>query len=252
MRRKVLLTSPFLVLAALPATVFGQQPAENAEKKQAEHVAATCPKLGVKSATPQFIREGSPVTFAAEIAGGDPNVSPTILWSLSAGMIKADQGRHIEVDSTGAGSTRNITANLWVGGYAPDCATSASASVRVVPPAALADEFGEIAADKEKERLDNAAFRAAELNDRLSVIVYAGRTSVRGYTYSALKRIGSELVKTGLRPDRVVTTDGGFREQPAVELWIVPDGAEQPKPTPTVDRREIVYPKPVPKTKKKP
>jgi hypothetical protein len=37
-----------------------------------------------------------------------------------------------------------------------------------------------------------------------------------------------------LRADHVVVINGGLREEPMVELWLVPPGAEPPKPTPTV------------------
>ena len=255
MQRKAFLIILFFLAAMISVPVSGQQPAENAEQKPAEAKpkVSPCPKLAVKSATPQLIREGTPVMFAADIVGGDPEVTPNIIWNVSSGMIKAGQsGRHIEVDSTGAGAARELRAELWVGGYAPECGTTASVSVRVVPPAMLVDEFGELDPDKEGERLARAAAGLAEPKDKLFVMVYAGRTSVRGYTYTALKRIIDTFAKIEMPADRVRPVDGGFREQPAIEIWHVPEGAEQPRPTPTVDRREIVYPKPTPRKKPTP
>ena len=40
---------------------------------------------------------------------------------------------------------------------------------------------------------------------------------------------------------RITTIDGGFREVPITELWIVPPGAEPPKPTPTIKPDEVVH-----------
>ena len=39
---------------------------------------------------------------------------------------------------------------------------------------------------------------------------------------------------------RITSIDGGFREVPVTELWIVPPGAEPPKPTPNIKPDEVV------------
>jgi hypothetical protein len=39
----------------------------------------------------------------------------------------------------------------------------------------------------------------------------------------------------------IVLIDGGFMESMGVEIWIVPTGAEPPKPTPTVDAKDVVF-----------
>ena len=254
MRRNGILTTPFVLSAIFAMPGFSQDPAPpppETKPPAAEAKPAPCPRLAVKSSTPMFVREGGPITFVAEIAGGDPNVTPNILWAVTAGVIKDGQGtRRIEVDSTGAGDARQISAELWVGGYASECAASANAAVKVAPPASLIDEFGELPPDKESERIARAVSALAETTDKLFIVAYAGRTSVRGYTGSALKRAVTDLAKNEADPNRFRVVDGGFREHPAFELWLVPEGAEPPRPTPTVDRREIVYPKATPARKK--
>jgi hypothetical protein len=50
------------------------------------------------------------------------------------------------------------------------------------------------------------------------------------------------LVTRGMTARRVVVLDGGFRETPAFVFWIVQRGSEPPRPTPTINRNEIVYP----------
>ena len=124
--------------------------------------------------------------------------------------------------------------------------TQATATVKVVPPAAKADEFGQLDPDKENERLASLANALAQTDDHFYIIAYAGRTSERGYAATALKRMRTNLTTSGFDAGRLTVLDGGFREQPAFELWVVPQGAEAPKPSPTVDRREIVYPKAAP------
>jgi len=41
--------------------------------------------------------------------------------------------------------------------------------------------------------------------------------------------------------------DGGYRENPVVELWIIPAGAKPPVPTPTLSERDIRFRKGKPK-----
>ncbi len=41
--------------------------------------------------------------------------------------------------------------------------------------------------------------------------------------------------------NRLEVIDGGYREYPTLEFWIVPEGAEMPKPTPDFTKNEIVY-----------
>lgn len=251
MRKIVFVFTPVLsILAGI--TALGQEPAPpqpgRAAPAQAGAAASPCPRIDVQSSGQRGVREGQVVTLMANIQGGDPKVVPQIIWSVNGGTIKdGQQTRKVEVDTTGAGAYREITADVWVGGYPGECTgTQASATVRIVPPAAKADEFGELEPDRENERLANVTGAIAQTDDQLFVIGYAGRTSVRGYTATALKRIRTQLAASGFDLTRVMAVDGGFREQPAFELWVVPQGAEAPKPAPTIDRREIVYPRTTP------
>ena len=205
-----------------------------------------CPRIEVQSPAGRGggVREGQPVTFAANIAGGDQNVTPQILWTVNNGVIKdGQQTRRIEVDTTGAGSTRELTADIWIGGYSGECQSQASATVKIIPPASKADEFGELDTAKENERLSGVAGILAQTDDNLYIIAYSGRTSPRGHAATALRRIRTQLTTLGVSAGRIGVLDGGFRENAEYELWFFPQGAETPKATPTVDRKDIVYPK---------
>jgi hypothetical protein len=46
----------------------------------------------------------------------------------------------------------------------------------------------------------------------------------------------------GIYLGRIVTVDGGYREVPMTELWMVPRGSTPPKPSPTVDPSKIKPP----------
>lgn len=216
--------------------------APQASQNQQE-AASPCPQMQIQSQT-RTVREGQPVSFFARITGGDKAVTPSILWNLSSGLIQDGQGTaRITVDSTGAGMYREIVAELWLGGYAPECQLqSAPFRVAVVPPAAKFLEFGELGIEEENEKIAAAINAALQANDRLQVIGYAGRKSDRTYISTALRRMRDQIGKGGMQPARFAVYDGGFREEPVFEFWLVPDGAEPPRPTPTIDRKEIVYP----------
>jgi hypothetical protein len=43
----------------------------------------------------------------------------------------------------------------------------------------------------------------------------------------------------GVDPGRIVTVDGGYREDMTVELWIVPSGATPPTASPTLQQSDV-------------
>ena len=212
-----------------------------------EPKAMPCPNVSVQAQGARSVRDGQSITFGANIAGGDPKAQPTILWSTSAGVITEGQGtRRIVVDTTGAGDTpdREIKADIWVGGYSADCVLQASSTVKVVGSAKKFGEFGDLPAETVTFHLKTLAeFLSNNATDNLYIIGYAGRKSERGFAGNALRKMRTELTAAGVSPRRINAVDGGFHEEPLFDFWIVPPGAEPPRPAPTVDRREIVYPK---------
>lgn len=44
-----------------------------------------------------------------------------------------------------------------------------------------------------------------------------------------------------LPKDRFVLVNGGFRENTGVEIWLVPENAESPKPTPTISEKDVKF-----------
>lgn len=208
-----------------------------------------CPQIQVQVGNPRILRDGEQVVFAANVGGGDPNVQPIYNWSVSSGAIVSGQGtRNITVDSTGAGNDRQIIADLLMSGYSYECNVRANATVQVAAPAKKVDEFGDLPQQDEEGKLGSIInYLSQGTPDRVYIIGYAGRNNVRGYASDVLRRMKAFIAKAG-PADRVVAVDGGFREQPAYEIWVVPIGAESPKATPTIDRKDIVYPKPAPKT----
>jgi hypothetical protein len=199
-----------------------------------------CPTVDVSC--PDTGTAGTPVTFTANVSGGDSSVTPTFNWTVSAGTISSGQGTSsITVDTTGV--TGTITATVDVGGYDRSCSSSDSCTVSFpeVRTPRKVDEYGNIRFNDEKARLDNFAIELQ--NDPTAqgyLVCYGGRTGRTGEAQRRCDRAKDYLVTTrGLDASRVVTVDGGFREDLTVELWVVPSGATPPAASPTVDPSEV-------------
>ncbi len=105
------------------------------------------------------------------------------------------------------------------------------------------DTYKNIPTEDEEARLDNLAIYLLRDPEQVAYIyVYAGRLTCAGEAELHLKRIAHHLVKTrGIKPDRVILRDGGFREEETVELLLWPRVSEfdPPSATPTIDRSEV-------------
>ena len=206
-----------------------------------EVIPIPCPTVTVSC--PSDVQENQPITFTANVSGGDTNITPTYNWTVSAGTISSGQGTStITVDTTGLGG-QTVTATVDVGGYDRSCATSASCSTQVIRTAVAKkiDEYGNIRFNDEKARLDNFAIELQ--NDPTAqgyIVAYGGRRGRAGEAQARADRAKDYLVNTrGIDPSRIVTVDGGYREDLTVELWIVPTGAQAPPNSPTVDPSEV-------------
>jgi hypothetical protein len=201
-----------------------------------------CPTVRVSC--PDTVREGDTITFTADVSGGDTGVTPTYNWTVSAGTIVGGQGTSsIQVSTTGLGA-QTVTATVDVGGFDRSCSSSASCSTAVggVERPRKIDEYGRIEFNDEKARLDNFAI---ELQNNPTaqgyIIAYGGRRGRAGEAQARADRAKNYLVnERGIDSSRIVTLDGGYREDFTVELWIVPTGATPPAAEPTVDASEVV------------
>lgn len=199
-----------------------------------------CPTVNVTC--PDTVEAGQPITFTANVSGGDPNVSATYNWSVSSGSISSGQGTP-SITVTGAAGGTPVTATVNVGGYPPECNTTASCTttptIRAV--ARLFDQYGNIAFNDEKARLDNFAIQLQnEPGAQGYIIAYGGRRARANEAQARADRAKDYMVNTrGIDPGRIVTVDGGYREDLTVELWIVPAGAEKPALSPTLQSSDV-------------
>lgn len=207
-----------------------------------------CPTVSVSC--PSEVDDGAPLTFTANVTGGPSTLSPTYNWSVSAGTISGGQGTsEITVDTKGVGG-QTITATVELGGVDPACSRTASCStsVKTVVPnlPTKFDEYGNIRFNDEKARLDNYAIQLQNSpGSQGYIIAYGGRRGVAGEAQARADRAKNYLVNTrGIEAGRLVTVDGGYKEELTVELWIVPTGANPPTASPTVDASEVQTVKP--------
>ncbi len=190
---------------------------------------APCPQVSVSC--PADVPEGTPITFTANVQGGDTSVSPTYNWSVSAGTITSGQGTTtITVDTANLGG-QTVTATVDTGGFAPACSTSASCSTQVQTPTIINpikfDEYGNIRFNDEKARLDNYAIQLQNDPGAEGYIIAYGTCTGEGQTRA--DRAKNYLVSNrGIDAARIVTVDGGCRADLTVELWVVPTSAVKP------------------------
>lgn len=199
-----------------------------------------CPTIALNC--PDTVAAGQSATLTATVTGGDPNVTPTFNWTVTAGTITSGQGTPtITVDTTGLQGS--FTATATVGGYDPSCPNTATCDVGIIgkPTPTRFDEFGNIANDDAKARLD---LYAVELSNnpqnQATIVTYGGRRGVRGEAERRSTFARDYLVnQRGVDAARITTVDGGFREEASTELYIVPAGADQPVASPNVDASEV-------------
>lgn len=188
------------------------------------------------------VNVGDKLTITANVSGGDQNVTPTYNWTISASTIESGQGTStIEVSTSELSDGGTITATVDVGGFDRSCSTSSSCTTTVMKKAEARkiDEYNTPLKD-ENARLDNFVIELQ--NDPTAqgyVVAYGGRKGRASDGQKAANKSKKYMVtKRGLDTARVMIINGGLREMPMTELWIVPSGAEPPTPTPTVDPRE--------------
>ena len=105
------------------------------------------------------------------------------------------------------------------------------------------DEFGNVTCEDELARLDN--FTNELLNDANAqgyLIVYGGRRGRRNEAKARAARMKFYLVRNrGLDAKRIITLDGGYREELTTELWVMRRGGSAPAPTPSVNPGDVKH-----------
>lgn len=189
----------------------------------------TCPTLSI-SGPSGVTQPGEAMTFTANVSGGD---SLTYNWTVSAGTIESGQGTpSITVRTTRDMANSNVTATLNIGGTDPACncqkEISDSGSVAALPSNITVDEFGPVANDDLKARIDNFYVQLGNNPGAQGYIINYG-------TAAEIKKrnavINAHIRMRGLDASRVTFIEGpsdgsGIR----TKLIISPPGAPQVTP----------------------
>lgn len=209
-----------------------------------------CPTITISC--PETAGGGVPVTYTANINGGPADAKITYNWVVFAGTISSGQGTStITVDTVGVPNGSTLTATVDVGGFSESCLNSNSCSVTIPYGCYLykIDEYGNLKFGDEKARLDNYAIELKNDPGVVGYIIgYGGRRSQRGEASRRMERAKKYLTTVRAIPaGRVVTIDGGYREELTVELTVMPKDMPPPPLSPTVDPTEVEFIKPAPK-----
>jgi hypothetical protein len=79
-----------------------------------------CPSVSVSC--PSGVESKSEITFVANVSGGEPDLKPTLTWSVTAGKIISGQGTSkIRVDASNVPRSQSITATVSAEGFHPAC-----------------------------------------------------------------------------------------------------------------------------------
>ncbi|MBC7933686.1 MAG: hypothetical protein H7Z38_24255 [Rubrivivax sp.] len=200
---------------------------------------AYCPSVGVEGAT-YIPNPTGPVQFKAVVRVNSNKISPTYFWTVSQGNIVGGQGTETIGVELPAGASGEVLAKVEVRGYSLECTIESTAAVSKTTVGVShlkVDEFGDIRSGDTKARLDNFAIELQN-NPTLQahLIVYAGRLGPRGQAARRAAMLKDYLVQTrGMEAERIITVEGGFRDELSAELWLSPRGASAPEARPTID-----------------
>lgn len=186
-------------------------------------------------------------TTGGRIVGDGPNVT----WDLS-GVSAGTYTANVEVDD-GCGCMAFSSTTVTVDNCNCIAAPTPTPIIETpptptptppvieVPPARKFDEYGNIPRNDVKARLDNFANELqANPGSQGYIIAYGGRVGPAGDAQRRADFARDYLVNNRqIEAGRLVTIDGGFKEEATTELWIVPTGAQAPTASPSVDPSEV-------------
>jgi hypothetical protein len=183
--------------------------------------------------TAGVVEAGTPMKFVATVSGKTENLKLGYEWKVSAGTIISGQGTcSITVDTTGLAGGTNITAQVTVTGLAECCPNTASETGSVVakPELERFDEFGKLANDEVKARIQNLYVELGNNpNARGYIINYGTEKEI-----SARERQIQEAIRfLKLDTNRLTVIRGGANPRGTGAwsiVWIVPPGAKPPTP----------------------
>ncbi|MCB1023456.1 MAG: PKD domain-containing protein [Acidobacteria bacterium] len=188
-------------------------------------VICECPSISV-SEPAVAVNPGENMTFTANVSGGSQD-SQTYNWTVNQGTIVEGQGSPTITVSTSGLVNTTVTAEVEIGGLCDVCTDNKASGSGIVAPKpnpVLRDEFGKLANDDVKARLDPYASDLQADPNATGYIVNYGSSKL---VAQREKLIRDYLVKDrGIDSSRLVFVNGGVEPQIRTRLWIVPAGAD--------------------------
>jgi hypothetical protein len=210
--------------------ICGETKTQTVEVKECPDCIAPCECPTVSVTGPSaVVQPGETMTFTANLNGGSQD-APTYNWTVSTGTIVEGQGTPTITVSTEGLRDVTITATVDIGGLCTTCGQLSGSETGVVAGIVepqLTDEFGPLANDDVRQRIDN--FFVALQND----------PSAQGYiiNYGPARQVTARerLIRNHIAfrkfdASRIVIVNGGVTEEINTKLWLVPQGATPPTP----------------------
>ncbi|MDQ6786940.1 MAG: hypothetical protein M3033_09050 [Acidobacteriota bacterium] len=200
-----------------------------------------CPKIYVNGDARGFDKTKS-IDFS--VATYNIKAEITFQWKVSAGEIVRGQGTdNITVDLKNV-NDKHITAFVEVSGLPYPCGKVGYSTVNVetkLYPFAITNTYN---SSELSANLD--PFMSELYNNQLLkgyIVIYASRNGGVKEMERAIASVRRNFRFRNFDLNRVEIIKGGFREENTVDLWILPEGVQVPKPTPTVNDKFIAAPK---------
>lgn len=193
------------------------------------------------------ISSKSPIGLHADVYGtedGEILKGIVFKWTVSQAAIVSGQGTRNIVLAPSARSGE-IKINLEVEGGPPDLTYEASCVLAVNSECAMApmlDQYSVIAPSEERKYLDRLAQRLKNgPPDSIAYIMsYAGQQACNSESDWRAKRARQYLIESHAIPtSRLVTVNGGFKENWTVELYLRSRADCGPLPNPTLIRTQV-------------
>jgi hypothetical protein len=209
------------------------------------------PAISLDFRCPAYTVSGAqPLTLIADILGTENSeiVKPLLFrWSISKGKIKSGQGTpKVTIGDLDRVETRSnaVRVEVVVEGGPPELGNEKSCVIRIDSSCSLApliDQYSSVSND-EAQHLDRFAQRlkASPPESIGYIISYAGKSAC---IYEANWRVSHALEylveRHNIPAERIVTVDGGYRDEWTVELFIQPNTACGPLAAPTRKRVQV-------------
>jgi hypothetical protein len=188
-------------------------------------------------------QRNEPLKFSVSIQGEAPNSKLNYDWNISAGKIISGQNSNqIEIDLSETDKTK-ITASLIVKGLPTECNAYTYHTTQIGLYPYKLDEFPYIPYSDLSARMDAMLpYYMEEPASKLYVIIYESRDEIgkKGFVRT-LKNLQTIMTFRNHPKDRIIIVNGGYREEMMVEVYLLPNGVEPPKATPTLNT-DIVEP----------